>query len=313
LEITFEKFEGEIPLYSNVRVTQMQHLVEVQYMEKINHCNPIQKLSKDEYLVLCGEERGTIKEFQHIENRSQSYSSLKQTFKKLRYLINNNFIGAKNELFITLTYAENMQDTKRLYSDFNKFVKRLKWHYNKLNIQFEYINVIEPQARGAWHCHVLIKFPTLSSVYIDNSWLAEKWGQGFVQIHRLNNVDNVGAYLSAYLADLELTDDLSLIEVQKACVCGQSVLEKEVIQLDGSKVTKKFIKGGRLFMYPPNVQLYRKSKGILMPDRVDMVYMDVKKAVIGSAKPNYSKGVEMLDDDDKHFNSLIYEQYNLKR
>ncbi|MFE2801676.1 hypothetical protein, partial [Streptomyces rubiginosohelvolus] len=84
-----------------VKVTTMNHVIEVQHMEKMNRKNNIKKLDKDRFVDLS---TGEIREFEHSENRQENYNSLRQTFKKLRYLINNNFIGRPNELHITLTY-----------------------------------------------------------------------------------------------------------------------------------------------------------------------------------------------------------------
>lgn len=281
---------------SVVTLTEMGHISEIQRMERQNQQQTIRKLNKDEYVVL---ETGEIKEFNHIENRSQSMNSLRQTFKKLRYLINNNFVGAKNELHMTLTYAENMTDTERLYADFKRFMMRLKRKYKGQSI--DYLNVIEPQERGAWHCHLLIRFNDVGSIFIENKKIAEMWQQGFVTIRSLAEVDNIGAYLSAYLSDIELTDETESL----AYADGTEIVEKTV---EGQK--KKFIKGGRLHMYPPNMKLYRKSRGIVPPTRKRMTYEDAKKAV-GSAEPHYSKTYDILTDGFK--NTIHFEQYNSKR
>ena len=241
-----KSFDGIKPV-DLVTVTRMNHIVEIQYMEKRNVKNHIKKLDKDRYIELS---TGEIKEFNHIENRSESFNSLRQTFKKLRYLINNNFTGKGNELHVTLTYAENMTDTNRLYDDFRKFMQRLKYKYKDIS-SIDYISVIEPQGRGAWHCHVLLRFNDMDRVYIENSVLAGLWGHGFVTIKSLKDVDNIGAYLSAYLADIELDDE----NVIHAVLNDLSIKE-----VDG----KKYIKGGRLHMYPPGMNLYRKSKGIMV-------------------------------------------------
>lgn len=281
---------------SVVTLTEMGHISEIQRMERQNQQQTIRKISKDEYIVL---ETGEIKEFNHIENRSQSMNSLRQTFKKLRYLINNNFVGAKNELHMTLTYAENMTDTERLYADFKRFMMRLKRKYKGQSI--DYLNVIEPQERGAWHCHLLIRFNDVGSIFLENKKIAEMWEQGFVTIRSLAEVDNIGAYLSAYLSDIELTDETETL----AYTDGTEIVEKTV---EGQK--KKFIKGGRLHMYPPSMKLYRKSRGIVPPTRKKMTYEDAKKAV-GSAQPHYSKTYDILTDDFK--NTIHFEQYNSKR
>ena len=282
-----------------VTVTDMGHIVEVQHMEKRNTTCHIQKIDSDRYVVL---DTGEIMEFNKSENRSDNENSLRQTFKKMRYLINSNFKGLPNELHITMTYKENMMDTKRLYGDFDKFMKRLRYKYKTVST-VDYMNVVEPQGRGAWHIHMLIRFNDLESVYVPNSELAEMWGQGFVKIKSLKDVDNIGAYLSAYLADLELDRDFSLTEAMS--LNGK---ELSVKQVDG--VEKKFIKGGRLHMYPPGINLFRKSKGIVYPERQEMTYKNAKK-IVGSAEPHYNKTYMVEKDDFK--NTITFEQYNLKR
>ena len=282
---------------SIVTVTEMNHLTEIQYMEKMNNRANIKKLNSDEYVDL---KTGEIKEFEKTENRSQSYNSLRQTFKKLRYLINNNFTGKRNELFLTLTYAENMTDPKKLYDDIRKFVMRLKYHF-KDESTIDYINVVEPQGRGAWHCHVLLRFNELEKIFIPNQEMAEIWGHGFVTLKSMKNVDNIGAYLSAYLADLELTNE----NVHLAMQNDLKVIEKEI---DGQK--KRFIKGGRLHLYPSGMNLYRKSAGVKPPERKKMKYSEAIKKV-GSVQPHFTKDIQISTDDFE--NTIAYEQYNSKR
>lgn len=302
-----EESEFFIPSNSLVKLTTMGHLREIQYMEKMNTQTYISKLNKHQYVVL---ETGEIKEFKHIENRSQSYNSLRQTFKKIRYLINNNFHGHGNELHVVLTYEKNITDNKVLYADFKRFMTRLKRKYEDVS-SIDYINVVEPQGRGAWHCHLLLRFNDLDSIFIPNEFDAEgnpvdaplydMWGQGFVTIKSLKDVDNIGAYLSAYLADLELTDDTFRVAVKE----DLKIVEREV---EGE--TKRFIKGGRLHMYPPGMNLYRKSRGVKFPERETMTYKEAKK-IVGSAKPHYSNQYEIEVDDFS--NTVAFEQYNSKR
>ena len=285
---------------SRVTVTKMNHLVEVQHMEFMNRTNHIKKLDKERYVNL---KTGEVGEFKQSEDRSGSYNSLRQTFKKLRYLINNNYTGAGNELHITLTYRENMRDTKRLYSDFDKFMKRFRYKYGKIHGSIDYMTVVEPQERGAWHHHLLVRFNDKAGnkIFIPNDEVAEIWGHGFTKIHSLSGVDNIGAYLSAYLADVEVTP-----ENIHGAVAGKK--EIKVVEIDGQE--KKFIKGGRLHLYPTGMNLYRKSRGIEMPERQEMKYEDIKK-VVGSAEPNYTNQIVVEQDD--FTNTITYEQYNMKR
>lgn len=292
--------EGFI-MYPNdtVMVTEMNHIVEVQHQEHWNRQCNIKKLDKDTYMEIS---TGQIKEFEHSENRKENLNSLRQTFKKLRYLINNNFTGKGNELHVILTYRKNMKDPKQLYEDFDRFMKRLRYEF-KDKSTLDYINVVEPQERGAWHCHVLVRFNELDKVFIKNKDMRELWGNGFVTVKGLENVDNIGAYLSAYLADIELS------EGNVGLVVGNG-LEVVTKQVEGSE--KKFIKGGRLHMYPPGMNLFRKSKGIVEPKRVGMKYKDIKK-VVGSAQPHYQKSYTFVDEEKDFSNTITYLQYNKKR
>ena len=297
--MTVERNGGEVFIKDSayVKVTKMNHLVEVQHMEKKNHKAHIKKLDKDRYMEIA---TGEIKEFNHSENRQQNYNSLRQTFKKLRYLINNNFTGKGNELHITLTYKANMTDTKVLYKDFQNFIDRVRYRYKK-ETTIDYLTVVEPQGRGAWHMHLLMRFNELDKVYIKNSDLRALWGQGFVKIKSLKDVDNIGAYLSAYLADIELTEENTIQAIREGAEVSVKVVEGQ---------EKKFIKGGRLHMYPPGMNLYRKSRGILEPERIEMPFNQVKK-IVGSRKPHYSKKITIEDGDFQ--NTIQYLQYNTKR
>lgn len=288
-----------------VVVTEMNHIVEIQHMDRMNSKAHIKKVDKDSYVLIA---TGEILEFEHSMNREENKNSLRQTFKKLRYLINNNFTGGENELHVTLTYRENMTDTERLMKDFEHFIKRLRRKVK--NSSIDYLSVIEPQERGAWHCHVLMRFNDVSKIYFPNKFdkktkepidapLYDMWGQGWVTIHNLKEVDNVGAYLSAYLADIEV-DDPSAVKA------GSEVITKKV---DGKE--KKFIKGGRLHMYPPGMNIYRRSKGIKDPTRKKMKFKNAQKKVVGSAKPHYQQSIHIEDGDYER--NISYLQYNTKR
>ena len=202
------------------------HIVETVELEKINGCvMRYRKISKNEVMDIT---TGEIIEVENSKNRGEQLNSLRGTIRRLRMIINANFFGEPNELFITITYRENMTDVKRLYRDFENFYKRLKRRYKEY--KFEYINAIEPQLRGAWHMHLLLKVVNVNYLFIPNEEIAELWGHGFTKMKRLTGVDNIGAYLSAYLTNLE----------------------------DGGK-------GVRLYLYPAGVNIYRTSRGIKRP------------------------------------------------
>lgn len=257
-----------------VKVINCNNIKEVIYIDKTsNNLKNYKRISKNNILNIV---TGEIIEVDKSVTRQDNIKSLRETIKRLRRLINANFEGSENELFLTFTYAENMTDYKRLYRDFDLFYKKLKRRYKE--IEFRYISVIEPQGRGAWHIHLLLKALNTEYLYIENTIIAELWGQGFCKTQRLEGVDNVGAYLSAYLTNI--IDD---------------------------KGNKK--KGARLYMYPAGVNIYRCSRNCEKPieERVkygDIEYKDCK---------TYEVVYEVKDDNENHCNFIKKEFYNLKK
>lgn len=298
-----------IPGYKKVKLTDMGNIKEIMYVEKLHlEGFPIKKVSKNEYMILS---TGEVLEYKnHAENRADNKDGLRKTFKKIRELINTNFEGNKNELAFTITYAENMTDSKVLYSDFQNFIDKLRYKYSNI----DYMSVVEPQERGAWHCHILLRFNDLKKIYIPNKQIAELWGHGFVKVKAIrSDIDNMGAYLSAYLGDVPVDwdDQKNISELINSGVIkiGEKINMKEV-EIKGVK--KRFIKGGRLNLYPNGMQIYRCSDGIRKPTKEYMSYDNAKK-IVGAGTPNYSTSIKILDDDNKHLNTISYEHYNLKR
>lgn len=294
----FEKTEGQyISDYETVKVKRMNHIIEVMAVDKTsNGFNKIEKLSKTHYMV---KDTGEVLEYKLSENRSQNESSLRRSFKKIRDLINNNFSGQGNEIHLTLTYKPNMMDSKQLYNDFRIFWQKFKRRYGS---DHDYISVVEPQGRGAWHCHVLIRANKLDKLFIPHEELVEIWPHGIIKIKALKGVDNIGAYLSAYLTDVELTKETLPMAVME---------QKEIKTVEVAGHTKRYIKGGRLHLYPPGMNLYRKSRGIVFPEAEHMKYKDLKK-IVGNATPNHSTTVT-IQDDERVLNRITYEHYNMKR
>ena len=275
----------------------MNHIVEIQYIEKKNYKAHIKKINDSEYVYLG---TGEVREFEFkAKNRSESINSMYKTLKRLRYLINNNFTGADNELFLTLTYAENMTDTERLYKDMDKFIKRFRYRYRDKGT-IDYINVVEPQQRGAWHCHILLRFNDVDRIYIPWQEIVKIWTFGTIDIKKIDDVDNIGAYLTGYLTDIPLE------ELDSSILLDNSSATFEIKEVKG----KKFAKGARLYMYPPGMNLYRHSRGIKKPDRLNMSYREAKKYVEG-ATPTYFRKIDYKSDEFE--NTIIYEHYNTKR
>lgn len=272
------------------------NVVELSSMSSKPEQPPIIKLSATEYLDT---RTGEVKDFQLSETRADNTDSLRKTFKKVRDTVNANCTEPENLHWITLTYAENMTDTERLYRDFGAFWKRFKrWSDKNGHNPPEYITVIEPQARGAWHCHCLFIWDK-KRPFIRNKTFAEIWGHGFVKITSVKDVDNIGAYLSAYLGDVPLKD------YDKDKINPFTPI-KEV-------KGKKYVKGGRLHMYPVGMKLMRTSHGIKRPIQDEVCPESVSTEKIMSGACTFRTVVKLTDETTDKSRYISKEYYNTKR
>ena len=304
--IKIEKIENiSIPTSATIRVKQTGNITELMYSAKQARGQIfIKKINGHEYVDL---RTGEQFEFEIIQNRSENLDSVRRSLGRLRDYINTNCVNISNIKWVTLTYAENMQDTERLYKDFKKFKQRMIYKYG----QFEYIIACEPQGRGAWHIHMLMIYPG-KAPYIPNNEMADTWGHGFTTTKKLDaNITNIGAYLTAYLGDFDFSDldKLGVDELQQ--MKGKQIKDVEVIQPDGKKIPKKIIKGGRLHMYPAHFNLYRCSRGIKSPEITKEIEKDIQKKIkASSAKLTFEKTISIQDADTEYQNTLNYRYYN---
>ena len=243
-----------------------------------------------------------LKDYKEGQLEKQS-NELRKTFKRLRNLINSNITDPDKCLWVTLTYADNItgkDGNEKLYKDFKCGIQRLRRKYG----HFEYISVVEPQGRGAWHVHAIFIFN--KKTYIPNKEISLAWGQGFTKTKKMNSdVDNLGSYLTAYLTDIPLDEvkDKHLYKLDDA----ENFLEHNLVEKEG----KKYIKGGRIPLYPLNMKIYRTSRGIKQPEIIKDVDDEKIKEVIGDLPVIYETTNKIeLDDDKGYVNIIRYRQYN---
>lgn len=161
-----------------------------------------------------GNEKSTDKKTKAENRKKTQYRARKEVSR----LINAN--AFQMDKFITLTFAENIVDIKKTNRYFKTFIQRLNYYLKKnKKPQLKYISVIEFQERGAIHYHMLCNAP-----YIENSILKNIWKNGFVKINKIDNIDNVGAYITKYM-NKDLSDD----RLQgKKCYLTSKNLEKSI-------------------------------------------------------------------------------------
>ena len=182
-----------------------------------------------------------------------------------------------------------------------------------LKQKYEYIVAMEPQGRGAWHAHVVMIFPG-KAPFIPNEVIAKTWGHGFVTVKKLDDVDNVGAYLTAYLGDMEL-DEFNANMTGEMChkaIQGKFDVKEIEYEEDGVKKNKAYVKGARLYMYPPQFNLYRCSRGIKKPEVCYMSEEMAQKKVSGDAL-TFQKTIQLTDVENDFDKIINYRYYNSKR
>lgn len=270
----FDRNDIHIPLYEDVTVIEMGNTMQISHMSFHNPKPATKKLAGGKYENL---RTGEIFESRKKTStkRTESPVSLKRTFQKIGRIIQANVGDPEKVRWVTLTYKENMTDGKQLYEDFRRFYGRLKTYCkrNKWSSP-EYISIAEPQARGAWHLHVFLIWKDQVAPFIPNSDLEGLWRHGYTKIKSLKDSDNIAGYLVAYLSDIP-TEELPKAK-------GELAINK-----------KKYVKHGRLQLYPAGFNIIRHSKGIIIPKPQRMSGFKAF-AMVRGAPPSYHCRKEFL-------------------
>jgi hypothetical protein len=304
VKIKIERVDNIRPSSSSpVTLKQAGNSFEVRYAEKIRG-GLIQKISATQYV---DRRTGEVFKFNKTaETRADNPNSVKKTMRRLRDIINCNCTRPERCLWVTLTYKENMRDAARLYKDVDKFYKRLRYYLDKQNMpRMESITAIEPQARGSLHCHCVWVFAARKAPFISNDVVQKLWQHGFTSTKSLKSVKNPGAYLTAYLCDLELAQAAWL------GIGGDAVKEVEAPDEDGKPVKKSVVKGARLKLMPKYVKLFRCSRGIKRPTVRKCTENEAMK-IVGTAPLVYEKTISISNEAEKFINCINYRTYDRK-
>jgi len=200
--------------------------------------------------------------------------ALKRAKANLRRLINSNVGQYGKEFtakFLTLTFRENVQDIKQANYEFKKFIKRLNYKlYGTKKANLKYTTVIEFQKRGAIHYHTII----YNMPYLKSNEISNIWGNGFIKINKIDDVDNVGAYIGEYLGQAEKGQ-------------GKST---EDDRLRGQKT-------------------HFSSRGLFKPVEItDKKIVEQVSAALLNEEASYYATFE-----NEHLGNITYKQYNLKK
>lgn len=182
-----------MPEYNRVVTRYRNGITEVknyQYYQRYGYSVKKEK-SKHKGLVTFKSDLGRKKGKKSDFNEVNVYKNCIRAKSKIRALCNeNSHILTK---FLTLTFAEECYTEEKIDEAnklFKKFIMRLSYKYGKV----EYLCVPELTKIGRIHYHVLCNLP-----YIPTSVIQEIWKHGIVHITRIDDIRNVGAYLSSYV------------------------------------------------------------------------------------------------------------------
>lgn len=184
--------------YVTAKIVKSGHIVEVYEYERgyIKGSDGVKKW-----------DRGRIKganSVDYVDNRAKALNRAKMQFRRL---VNSNVgqYGNVTAKFFTLTFAENLQDLDVAHYEFTKFIKRLNYAiFDTKRAELKYSASVEFQNRGAVHYHVIF----YNLPYVPVARLSNIWGHGVVWINKIDNVDNVGVYVTKYMH--KDTDDVRL-------------------------------------------------------------------------------------------------------
>lgn len=141
--------------------------------------------------------------------------------------------------FFTCTFADNpemMTDLAKAHREFQKFIKRVQTYINRERKKkglppkkIKYIAVTEFQKRGAIHFHLLCNFD-----YIYFKELGKLWRNGTIYIKRIDDVDNVGAYITKYMTKDNIDERLK----GKKCYTMSKGLKTPTVYTNEKKIKK---------------------------------------------------------------------------
>jgi hypothetical protein len=155
--------------------------------------------------------------------------------------------------------------------EFEKFIKRLNYLvFGNKKANLKYNAVVEFQERGAIHYHVII----YNIPYVKHDIIEKTWGNGFVWINKIDDIENVGAYVSEYLGQAEKGQ-------------GHDI---EDDRLQGKKS-------------------YFSSRGLYKPIEItDKKIVETVAAALPIENLTYA-----ADFENEHLGNITYKQYNLKK
>jgi len=213
------------------KVISYSNLIEVYEYEKDIRDNGRKSVSSRDWRVNedtgCCEDMAVIRKDREKRSQSQKVrtkENARRSMLAFKRLVASNLSEFDRPVFITLTYAENIEDLKLARKDFNSFATSLVYHFGKA---VKYVCVPEFQKRGAVHFHTL--FWGLPSVVVGEErhtrFLAGIWNRGFLDVCATDGNIKIAGYVAKYMEKSFLDERL---KGMRAWTCSRNMLKPVV-------------------------------------------------------------------------------------
>lgn len=169
------------------------------------------------------------------ENRSRVMQRARRDLRRIVNCNVNQYGIECTPKFLTLTFRDDIQELGPANKEFEKFIKRLNYAvFDTKKAIAKYSAVPEFTEKGRVHYHVIF----YNLPFINSDKLASIWGQGFIKINKIDNCDNVGAYVSKYMTkDNENTIGKKSYFNSRNLLKPTEITDKEMIESLGDSLS----------------------------------------------------------------------------
>ncbi len=279
MKIKFVKGKNyHIPFDEDVKVTKFKNgTAKITHIKtKNNNLSRYRRKGNE----IINTETGEIKEI--VIPKVKTDKTIRRTIKEtIRPLLENNFKGGNNELFVTLTFKSEMNDFNDLPKLFNNFWNRLCYKYKNLEFACLYVKEMQ-QNRPSWHYHFIMKEQNGKYLYIPNDTMRDIWRLGYTKTNRITTDYK-------YL-EVEIDEETAMLNTLN--IPSEKFHINKVIDY----MCKLRTKSGEI---PSNGRIHGKKGNLMLPEVSRMSYEEANRTILKDATliGEYTQLLKNADDD----------------
>ena len=141
----------------------------------------------------------------YVSDRPSLEESVKRSKTRLSRIVSSNAWAWKDERdivipsrFVTYTFRDHVTDVREASYEFTKSTQRMNYELYGKQAVLQYAAVPQYTKIGRVHFHAMY----FNMAYMDRvyDFLAERWGQGFINFKTISETENVARYIVRYMA-----------------------------------------------------------------------------------------------------------------